>query len=207
MSWQHTTARSDGAVRLLFTSDAHAGLRSGEITLTFRAWKRPQARAGGRHRVHGVGTLVVDDARLVPTSSITEDDARRAGAPDRAALLRRLGGATQVWRVAFHLDDAPPPPGPSEDEVLRRLRRLPWALDVLRLVRDRPATVSTELAAALGRERLPFKADVRRLKALGLTESLAVGYRLTPLGERVTSALEGGEQLREGPVEGPPVGG
>ena len=40
-----------------------------------------------------------------------------------------------------------------------------------------------DLADALGRERLPFKADVRKLKALGLTESLPIGYRLSPRGE------------------------
>jgi hypothetical protein len=38
------------------------------------------------------------------------------------------------------------------------------------------------LAERFGRERLPFKADVRKLKALGLTESLEVGYRLSPRG-------------------------
>jgi hypothetical protein len=32
-------------------------------------------------------------------------------------------------------------------------------------------------------ERLPFKANVRKLKALGLTESLDIGYRLSPRGE------------------------
>ncbi len=37
-------------------------------------------------------------------------------------------------------------------------------------------------AGELGRERLPFKADVRKLKRLGLTESLDVGYRLSPRG-------------------------
>jgi hypothetical protein len=39
-----------------------------------------------------------------------------------------------------------------------------------------------DLAEAFGRERLKFKTDVRKLKALGLTESLEVGYRLSPRG-------------------------
>jgi hypothetical protein len=39
-----------------------------------------------------------------------------------------------------------------------------------------------DLADACGRERLDFKLDVRKLKALGLTESLSVGYRLSPRG-------------------------
>ena len=32
-------------------------------------------------------------------------------------------------------------------------------------------------------EKLKFKSNVRRLKALGLTESLEVGYRLSPRGQ------------------------
>ena len=39
-----------------------------------------------------------------------------------------------------------------------------------------------DLAASLGMEKLPFKRDVRKLKELGLTESLPVGYRLSPRG-------------------------
>ena len=34
-------------------------------------------------------------------------------------------------------------------------------------------------------ETLPFKARVRRLKALGLTISLDVGYRLSPRGKAI----------------------
>ena len=42
--------------------------------------------------------------------------------------------------------------------------------------------VSTELARDVGEERQAYKLRVRRLKALGLTESLEVGYRLSPRG-------------------------
>jgi hypothetical protein len=55
----------------------------------------------------------------------------------------------------------------------------------------RPATLAADLAAELGRETQPFKADVRRLKELGLTESLEVGYRLSPRGDAVLCALRG----------------
>ena len=52
--------------------------------------------------------------------------------------------------------------------------------------RDRPSPrrAQGDLAAETGRERLPFKADVRKLKRLGLTESPDVGYRLSPLPRR-----------------------
>lgn len=39
-----------------------------------------------------------------------------------------------------------------------------------------------DLAESLGRERAPFKLDVRKLKNLGLTISLTVGDRISPRG-------------------------
>jgi hypothetical protein len=36
---------------------------------------------------------------------------------------------------------------------------------------------------------MPFKLDVRKLKELGLTESLRPGYRLSPRGETVLGWL------------------
>jgi hypothetical protein len=50
------------------------------------------------------------------------------------------------------------------------------------VIARRPGVRAADLAAEVGRERLPFKADVRKLKRLGLTEALEVGYRLSPRG-------------------------
>jgi hypothetical protein len=58
----------------------------------------------------------------------------------------------------------------------------PWTAQTLELIRDHPGLVARELCRLAGRERDPFKIDVRKLKALGLTESLEVGYRLSPRG-------------------------
>ena len=84
-----------------------------------------------------------------------------------------------------------PRPAPSldDEEIDRRLDRLDaasptgaWTRATLGLIARKPAVRAGDLAAELGRERLPFKADVRKLKRLGLTESLDVGYRLSPRG-------------------------
>jgi hypothetical protein len=40
-------------------------------------------------------------------------------------------------------------------------------------------------------ETQAFKTDVRKLKGLGLTESLEVGYRLSPRGVALLAALRG----------------
>ncbi|MPZ61230.1 MAG: hypothetical protein GEU93_08025 [Propionibacteriales bacterium] len=197
---------------MLFSIDAHAGLADGSITRTYRTWKRAQVRAGGRYRVGGM-LLEVDAAGQVAVGELSDADARAAGEPDLAALLRRLRGrggplspTATVWRIDLHCV------GPDDRIALRadadlraddldrlraRLERLdkasetgPWTLDTLRLIASQPGVVSTELAAVLGRERQPFKTDVRKLKNLGLTESLPVGYRISPRGEALLSALE-----------------
>jgi hypothetical protein len=50
------------------------------------------------------------------------------------------------------------------------------------MIAEHPGTRAPDLAASVGRETQPFKTDVRKLKELGLTESLRVGYRLSPRG-------------------------
>ena len=41
----------------------------------------------------------------------------------------------------------------------------------------------------MGSDRPSFKINVRKLKELGLTESLEVGYRLSPLGKAFTDEI------------------
>ena len=66
----------------------------------------------------------------------------------------------------------------------------PWTRSTLRQIQRLPGVVSTELAAEVGQERAAYKIRVRRLKALGLTESLERGYRLSPRGEAYLAALD-----------------
>jgi hypothetical protein len=189
------------------------GLADGSVTVTFRRWRRPRARPGGRHRTPA-GVLAVDAVTEVDPAAITEADARRAGFASLAALLRQLDrhGDGPVYRVDFHHAGADPREALrqaddlSEEELagLRtRLERLdraardgPWTVATLELIGDRPGVRAADLAVAAGRERLPFKADVRKLKELGLTESLEVGYQLSPRG-RVLLGRVGPPRARE----------
>jgi hypothetical protein len=58
----------------------------------------------------------------------------------------------------------------------------PWTRRTLRLIATYPGVVSTALARRMNADRPAFKINVRKLKELGLTESLEIGYRLSPLG-------------------------
>ena len=57
-----------------------------------------------------------------------------------------------------------------------------WTFETLGLIEQHPQRRAPDLAAMVGRETAPFKIDVRKLKALGLTRSFDVGYELSPRG-------------------------
>ncbi len=64
----------------------------------------------------------------------------------------------------------------------------PWTRRYLELIGSHEGVVARELAAGLGLARDDFKVRVRRVKELGLTESLDVGYRLSPRGRAYLAA-------------------
>jgi len=186
---------------VLLTRDVLDGIRAGRIAVVFRYWKRPTVRAGGTLTT-ARGVLAIDAVEVV--TDVSERDATRAGFGSRAELLARLrrqpGG--RLYRVTLHWrgDDprialrAAPPSADELAAITAKLARLDargaWTARTLRLIADRPGVRAGDLASSLGRETPPFKADVRKLKALGLTESLEVGYRLSPRGRAVLRDLE-----------------
>ncbi len=92
-----------------FSPDLRDKVASGRITVSFRLWKRPQVKVGGRYRV-GSATIEIDDIDLMPFYAITAADVRRAGEKDREALRTRAAHAgpihddTLLYRIEFHLD-------------------------------------------------------------------------------------------------------
>jgi hypothetical protein len=95
-----------------FSKELRDDIAAGDITLSFRLWRRPQAKVGGRYRVGRV-EIQVDSMELVPFASVSVADVRLAGEPDREALRRRAAHAgpiadeTLVYRIAFHVVDEP----------------------------------------------------------------------------------------------------
>jgi hypothetical protein len=66
---------------------------------------------------------------------------------------------------------------------------------LLQLIADQPGIVSSVLAQQVQADVPPFKRRVRQLKELGLTESLEVGYRLSPRGRALLEYLTRGFRL------------
>ncbi|PZR11953.1 MAG: hypothetical protein DI536_16640 [Archangium gephyra] len=190
---------------LLFQKRFHAGLVDGAVRLTFRQWDKPHVKVGGRYRVHPIGVVEVEGVEQVSLSSITDDDARAGGFTSRAELLefmapvakKRLTPSTKVFRVALkyggdgdRVSIALETNLTADDvaEIEKRLERLDrggaWTRDVLALIDTHQRVAASQLALKFGRETLPFKVDVRKLKKLGLTQSFEVGYEVSPRGRR-----------------------
>lgn len=182
-------------------------LVAGAVDLAFRRWPVARVKVGTRMRTsHGlVEVLAVDERR---PSEITAAEAKRAGEPSLEVLLRRLEKRDgTVFRIRLrHAGDDPRialrDNAEIDDDELATIRaRLDrfdaasrhgaWTRPTLRLIAERPAVLAAVLAETLGRELQPFKRDVRKLKELGLTESLEVGYRLSPRGRVVLQRLDG----------------
>jgi hypothetical protein len=193
-------------------------IEHGEIDLAFRRWERPRVVVGTRMRT-GVGLVEVTSVEQVEVDELTEDDARRAGSPSLAALVEALEQKADkpAWRVGLrHAGDDPRallresvPDRAEITAIIARLERLDrassygaWTRQTLDLIDRNPERRAPDLAAKAGRETADFKKDVRKLKELGLTESLAIGYRLSPRGEVVVDKLRGRRRKRPPRPEG-----
>ena len=180
-----------------------ARIRDGEIDLAFRRWERPRLLVGTRMRT-AVGLVEVTSVDQV--DDVTEEDADRAGAT-RADLLRLMAARepAPIWRVGLRYAGDDPRVALRQDgdlsaeertTLVARLDRFdrsssygPWTRATLAIIEANPARRAPDLAAELGRETAPFKRDVRKLKELGLTESLEIGYRISPRGAALLEGL------------------
>ena len=175
------------------------GIATGRISLVFRRWKRPTVREAGSLKT-AIGVLAINSVRAITEDEITEQDVRQADYSSRAELLADLKSRpdTKLYRICLRFAGADPRialrkqtslTNDDLEELSRRLARLdrnrhygPWTIKVLKLIDEQPETLASKLAEAAGLEKQWLKTHVRKLKELGLTESLAVGYRLSPRG-------------------------
>jgi hypothetical protein len=91
-----------------FSRELRPSVLSGDITVSFRLWQRPQVKAGGRYRV-GDGQIEVDSVELIPFAFIDQADICRCGETDLQSLRRRAAHAgpihdeTVLYRIEFHV--------------------------------------------------------------------------------------------------------
>lgn len=189
---------------MILPMDVARGVAEGRVTHVFRRWKQSRVRAGST-LVTVAG--VVEITAVTQVDTITDEDARGAGASSAEAVRKAFRGADgdPVFRIDLRFAGADPRDElsaglepPEVDGITTRLERLDrasthcaWTRATLEAVAAHPGLRAADLAALLGRERDPFKLDVRKLKNLGLTHSLEVGYRISPRGAAYLAATAG----------------
>ena len=190
---------------MIFRQEFLDGIRSGSVTVAFRRWRRPSVKAGGT-LLTAAGLLHIRDVTPVTMAGISDADARRAGYPSRHALVEELNERTggTLYRIELgSLEDDPrialrkkPASNSDLQALIVRLDRLdarsngaPWTRRVLDLIEVHPARRAGDLCRMAGQDKMSFKLNVRKLKTLGLTESLEVGYRLSPRGMALLDEL------------------
>lgn len=202
---------------MLFQRRFHAGIRSGAILQTYQIWKAAKVKAGGRYRLGPDGVIEVESVGTGPLGELSTTDARLAGFDDLDALRdelsrsakTRVTARTRVHRVTFFFVRAEDPreilkkdtSDAALDAIIGRLARMdrlsrrgPWTLELLDLIGRKLRAASSELAPRMQRERRALKADVRKLKELGLTVSHE--GRLLALGAREGPSRASGQGLR-----------
>lgn len=189
-----------------FTKPFWDGIADGSITVAYRGWNRPTVVVGRAYRTGG-GRIEVQSVEVIEPDAVSDADAARAGYPSAEEALAqvRTDEGRSLHRVEFRRLDEPDPreqlasDTTMDDDTLAdlitRLDRLdrsssfgPWTRPTLALIADNPARRAPDLAEMVGRETKPFKLDVRKLKNLGLTTSLRIGYELSPRGRAFLDA-------------------
>ncbi len=192
---------------MLIKSKVLEGIKAGEISLLFRRWKKRGVKPGGTQMTQR-GVIGIDDVEIVQEKYITDAEARSAGFASKPEVLASMPPAEpglDVYRIAVHWVGEDPRKElradtdlskADLDEIIAKLEKLdsgsqrgPWTQQYLQMISDRPNTHAKILAESIGLDIPRFKPWVRKLKALGLTESLRPGYRLSPRGKKVLEEL------------------
>lgn len=183
---------------MLFRQATLTEIAAGRVTRAFRRWKRATVKAGGTLKTRA-GLLAIDSVKVIRESTITDAAAKQAGFATRAEVLAELAGREgDLYEIRFRRLGEDPRIALRQNARLNkddlaglqtRLARLdahsargPWTMQVLRLIEQHPQRRAVELAQLMGYDKPSFKINVRKLKNLGLTESLEIGYRRSPRG-------------------------
>ena len=182
----------------------------GRIPVVFRRWTRPTVKSGGTLRTT-VGVLSIEFVEPIVEAELSASDANAAGFSDVDAVRVSLSNRTEgpLFRIRLHLQGADPRTALRNatamssrevgllqaklDRMDRSFRYGAWTLKILEAVRNDPGRRAADLALRLSLKKEWLKVSIRKLKELGLTESLDVGYRISPRGAAFLSHTARGD--------------
>ncbi|MGE0590317.1 MAG: hypothetical protein AB7O48_17180 [Cyclobacteriaceae bacterium] len=194
---------------MLFKQTQLAGIRSGKITLAFRKWKKPTVKSGTLLKT-AIGQVEIKEVKPWSLARITSRDATLAGYETKELLLETLSQIEkgEVYRIKLRYHSPDPRIALRKQSTLTadevsilksKLDRLdknslegPWTIRVLTAIVNHKGLRAEDLARKLGYEKMWLKTNVRKLKNLGLTISLEVGYEISSLGKVLLKELKRG---------------
>lgn len=190
---------------MLFKEIHLEGIRRGKVSLAFRKWKRPTVKTGTalRTKMGVVNIMAVDE---ITQAEITDAEAQKSGYASKDALMLELKKHTgQLYRIKVKYGGEDPRIALREDidmdeetmnMILQKMKGMDersdygaWTKKVLQYIGRHPEELAANMALAMNMDKHWMKTNIRKLKELGLTESMPIGYRLSPRGEVILAAL------------------
>lgn len=186
---------------MLFKEKHLQGIKSGEISLAYRKWKKPAVKSGSLIKT-SIGLVVINEINEVLANEITDNDAANAGFISLNELLKLLNSVSEgtIYKINVAYYDEDPRIALREntnleneelEEISNKLERLDryskqgdWTLEILKLINENPTLRAADLSRKTKWEKEWLKLNIRKLKNLGLTISHEVGYSISPLGEK-----------------------
>jgi hypothetical protein len=165
--------------------------------MAFRKWKRPTVKQGGALNTP-IGLLAIDEVSIV--TSVSDFELIQSGYEDRDELQKELSKSTgnTLFRIKFHLSGEDPhislrnKTNLSSEELLKLNQKIVrfnnskiypgWATKVLKTIQQNPGESAASISEAVGYEKDWLKPSIRKLKELGLTINLEIGYSISPRG-------------------------
>ena len=175
-------------------------IEEGKINLAFRKWKKPTVKVNGT-LLTTIGVLQIDSLSKTSIEKITNQELVDAGIKSKSELEKYFDSIREgdIYRIEFHLAGPDPRLALREkvdmsendfDIIKKKLERMDyasnhgtWTEEVMKLISENPGKSACEIAKDLGVEKLWLKGNIRKLKTLGLTISLSVGYQISPRGK------------------------
>lgn len=191
---------------MLFKQATLEAIKAGTVSLAFRKWKRPAAKAGSLIKT-AVGLIKIAKISVITAGQIKATHAKEAGYKNLQELQTTLDKIQEgdIYKIQVQYHAADPRielrqqaqlSGAAYTELKTRLDRLDqysktgaWTLQILLVIQDNSMLKAADLALKTGKEKDWLKLNIRKLKNLGLTISHDPGYELSPLGKAYLAAL------------------
>lgn len=191
---------------MLFKQKDLEGIKAGNITLSFRNWKKLSVNVGSEIKT-SVGVVKIGSIREVKLEDITDEEAKAAGFASAKSLTGLLASQKEgkIYKIAVtYLQEDPRIELREQNviteeefnEIRKALENLDkfskvgkWTIKTLQAIRENPKMKSADLAVITKKEKEWLKLNVRKLKGLGLTISHEPGYSLSPRGEVYLSII------------------